>query len=345
MGHLGVSLSSHNMGGLSLLLPLTALIALGHGAAIPEISGIDTLLDMFSSNIADMENILESYGLTRNKRGAGSHAGYKTFGPVYGVQVGLKYKDEANKLAGGEAFIHFDDLQKLAPKAHSSEVEIHLKFDGGATPRDGIFDFEIDYHLTHADGDGVEEGELNILRKQVGGKWETKIETKTKPFAAVPIIPKAISNAHFDIKSDRKTFLELHYVNAEKNRDIEVDIIREPGKQLEVIVKKDGAVLVDQKATLKFEGPISGQVAYSPANLNVNLEYQGVKVLQVQTKILKRGDLSQYIIKVNSNHGLVKSALAAAKIQVPVELKAKRKPGAFQIEEKSTGYALSIERS
>merc|ERR1712123_276982 len=255
------------------------------------------------------------------------------------------------------AFIHFDDLQKLAPKAHSSEVEIHLKFDGGATPRDGIFDFEIDYHLTHSDGDGVEEGELNIVRKQVGGKWETKIETKTKPFAGVPIIPKAISNAHFDIKSDRKTFLELHYVNAEKNRDIEVDIIREPGKQLEVIVKKDGAVLVDQKAiivegdlanqkvTLKFEGPISGQVAYSPANFNVNLEYQGVKVLQVQTKILKRGDLSQYIIKVNSNHGLVKSALAAAKIQVPVELKAKRKPGAFQIEEKSTGYALSIERS
>jgi len=356
-GDLGVSLSSHNMGGLSLLLPLTALIALGHGAAIPEISGIDALLDMFSSNIADMENILESYGLTRNKRGAGSHAGYKTFGPVYGVQVGLKYKDEANKLAGGEAFIHFDDLQKLAPKAHSSEVEIHLKFDGGATPRDGIFDFEIDYHLTHSDGDGVEEGELNIVRKQVGGKWETKIETKTKPFAGVPIIPKAISNAHFDIKSDRKTFLELHYVNAEKNRDIEVDIIREPGKQLEVIVKKDGAVLVDQKAivvegdlanqkvTLKFEGPISGQVAYSPANFNVNLEYQGVKVLQVQTKILKRADLSQYIIKVNSNHGLVKSALAAAKIQVPVELKAKRKPGAFQIEEKSTGYALSIERS
>merc|ERR1712106_927955 len=338
-------------------LPLTALIAIGNGAAIPEISGIDALLDMFSSNIADMENILESYGLTRNKRGAGSHAGYKTFGPVYGVQVGLKYKDEANKLAGGEAFIHFDDLQKLAPKAHSSEVEIHLKFDGGATPRDGIFDFEIDYHLTHSDGDGVEEGELNIVRKQVGGKWETKIETKIKPFAGVPIIPKAISNAHFDIKSDRKTFLELHYVNAEKNRDIEVDIIREPGKQLEVIVKKDGAVLVDQKAivvegdlanqkvTLKFEGPISGQVAYTPANFNVNLEYQGVKVLQVQTKILKRADLSQYIIKVHGNHGLVKSALAAAKIQVPVELKAKRKPGAFQIEEKSTGYALSIERS
>merc|ERR1712106_738619 len=171
-------------------LPLTALIAIGNGAAIPEISGIDALLDMFSSNIADMENILESYGLTRNKRGAGSHAGYKTFGPVYGVQVGLKYKDEANKLAGGEAFIHFDDLQKLAPKAHSSEVEIHLKFDGGATPRDGIFDFEIDYHLTHSDGDGVEEGELNIVRKQVGGKWETKIETITKPFAGVPSFPK-----------------------------------------------------------------------------------------------------------------------------------------------------------
>merc|ERR1711935_766040 len=137
-----------------------------------------------------MENILESYGLTRNKRGAGSHAGYKTFGPVYGVQVGLKYKDEANKLAGGEAFIHFDDLQKLAPKAHSSEVEIHLKFDGGATPRDGIFDFEIDYHLTHSDGDGVEEGELHIVRKQVGGNGRLKSRPKPNLFPESPSFPK-----------------------------------------------------------------------------------------------------------------------------------------------------------
>ena len=321
-------------------------------------SGIDSLLDMFSSNIAEMESMLENYGFARNKRFVSpNHAGYKTFGPLYGVQVGLKYKDEANKLAGGEAFIHIDNLQKLAPKAHSSEVEVHLKFNGGATPRDGIFDLEVDYHLEHADGDGVEEGELKIARKQVGGQWETVIETKTKPFSATPIIPAAISNAHVDIKSDRKTFFDFHYKNAAKNRDIEVDIKRTPGKQLEVNVKSGGAVLVDQKVivvegdlankkvTLKFEGPVTGQVAYTPANFNVNLEYQGVIILQVQTKILKRGDLSQYIIKVNSNHNLVKSALAAAKIAVPVELKAKRKPGAFQIEEKSTGYAFSVERS
>jgi len=126
---------------------------------------------------------------------------------------------------------------------------------------------------------------------------------------------------------------------------------------LEVIVKKDGAVLIQQKAivvegdlankkvTLNFEGPMTGSVKYTPLNFNVNLEYQGTIILQIQTKILKRGDLSQYIIKVNSNHNLVKSALAAAKIAVPVELKAKRKPGAFAIEEKSTGYAFSIDRT
>merc|ERR1712112_568125 len=132
---------------------------------------------------------------------------------------------------------------------------------------------------------------------------------------------------------------------------------RDPGKWLEIIVKKDGAVLIQQKAivvegdlankkaTLNFEGPMTGSVKYTPLNFNVNLEYQGTIILQIQTKILKRGDLSQYIIKVNSNHNLVKSALAAAKIAVPVELKAKRKPGAFAIEEKSTGYAFSIDRT
>merc|ERR1719348_2676553 len=181
--------------------------------------------------------------------------------------------------------------------------------------------------------------------------------SKTKPFAAKPIIPASISNAHVDIKSDRKTTFDLHYKNAAKNRDIEVDIKRTPGKQLEVIVKKDGAVIADQKfivvqgdlanqkVSLKLEGPITGQIIYNPTKFNVDLQRNGEIVLQVATKILKRGDLSQYIIKANSNNKLVKSALAAAKISVPVELKAKRKPGLFNIAEKSTGYAFSIDRT
>merc|ERR1719348_2538829 len=181
--------------------------------------------------------------------------------------------------------------------------------------------------------------------------------SKTKPFAAKPIIPASISNAHVDIKSDRKTTFDLHYKNAAKNRDIELDIKITPGKQLEVIVKKDGAVIADQKfivvqgdlanqkVSLKLEGPITGQIIYNPTKFNVDLQRNGEIVLQVATKILKKGDASQYIIKANSNNNLVKSALAAAKISVPVELKAKRKPGLFNIAEKSTGYSLTVARN
>merc|ERR1719347_584878 len=103
------------------------------------------------------------------------------------VIVNFKIKDSI--LRTGTAVVHVDNLQALVSKSHSSEVKLHMKFDGGASPKDGIFDFEIDYHLTHADGDGVEEGELDIIRKKVGGQWETQIKTFTKPFSAVPIIP------------------------------------------------------------------------------------------------------------------------------------------------------------
>merc|ERR1719147_17666 len=151
-----------------------------------------------------------------------------------------------NKLAGGEAVVHVDNLQALVSKAHSSEVKLHMKFEGGASPKDGIFDFEIDYHLTHADGDGVEEGQLDITRKKQASNYITEIKTSTKPFASKPIIPATISNADILLESDRQTFLKLSYVNPAKERDLVVSIKRDPMKKMEISVTSNGAVLLDQ---------------------------------------------------------------------------------------------------
>merc|ERR1711962_532166 len=81
-------------------------------------------------------------------------------------------------MKGGEAYFHIDDLQSHIPTAHSKMVKLHVKFDGGASTTDGLFSAEVDYHLEHKDGDGIEEGSLTIVREMRGGKWHTNIKTE-----------------------------------------------------------------------------------------------------------------------------------------------------------------------
>merc|ERR1719431_2435440 len=341
-----------------LLLPLLALVAYCQGAALPsevESLDIDSLLDMFVANIADLESYAESLGFSRSKRATGSYAGYKTFGPLYGVKVGLKYNDPANKLAGGEAFIHIDDLQKITKKAHSSEVEVHMKFDGGASTTDGLFKVEVDYHLTHSDGEGVEEGKLEVSRELVGGKWATKVKTTTKPFSGTPIIPAMISNADLGVSSDHKTFLDAHYINPAKGRDLEVIIKRIPGKEIDIIVKKNKAEVLNQKLIvvagslaekmlkIKLEGPLSGQISLEATKFLIDIDFKGSKILQVNVKKDKRATKNMYLIKVNSANRNIIALAGAAGVAFPVELKAMKGPGEFKIKEKSTGYGFSIE--
>ena len=133
--------------------------------------------------------------------------------------MGLKYKDAAHKLKGGNLHLKIDDLKKIFKQAHSNKVDLDIEFDGGATVGDGIFKMVVHYLMVHSDGDGEEKGELMIERKHVGDLWTTILKTTAVPFGAKPIIPAAISNMEVKLESDRKTKFNAKYVNPTKNRD------------------------------------------------------------------------------------------------------------------------------
>merc|ERR1711890_220917 len=141
--------------------------------------------------MANPSSYMESFGI-RAKRHAETedHTGFEEYPiPFLGAEVGVKYKDPSDHMKGGEAFLHIDDLQSHIPTAHSKMVKLHVKFDGGASTSDGLFTAELDYHLEHKDGDGIEEGSLTIVREMRGGKWHTNIKTEAHPFSGVPILP------------------------------------------------------------------------------------------------------------------------------------------------------------
>merc|ERR1712130_513013 len=167
------------MGGFAQhLLPLLATVAFTNGAAIQsaDMLSLDTLINMFVSNIESLDGWASSMGLTRNKREV-THGDYTTYN-YKGIKVGYKV---------GEAFIHIDNLKAMVPAAHSKEVEVHVHFDGGAS-LDGIFEFEIDYFLTHFDGDGKESG-----------KFVTALKTTAPDFDGETIIPAAIRNVDLEL--------------------------------------------------------------------------------------------------------------------------------------------------
>ena len=153
---------------------------------------MDTLQDL----VANPSPYMESFGI-RSKRHAEveDHTGFEEFPiPFLGAAVGVKYKDPSDHMKGGEAYFHIDDLQSHIPTAHSKMVKLHVKFDGGASAEDGLFNAQLDYHLEHKDGDGIEEGSLTIVREMRGGKWHTNIKTEAHPFSGTPILPIQITN-------------------------------------------------------------------------------------------------------------------------------------------------------
>jgi len=226
--------------GLLHLLPILALSASCHGAALPEAEiDMDTVMDMVQEFVANPEPYMEAYGI-RAKRSAPG-AGFKEFHvPFAGIDLGIKYKDQANRAKGGEAFIHVDDLASLIPAAHSKKVKLHFKFDGGAATDDGLFNFDVDYHLEHKDGHGMEEGNLKIVRQKNGGKWHTNVKTTSTGSAGTPIIPARISNLEFEIESDRARVLNGKYMNPTAGRDITWNIKRDPGKSIKAVITRGG---------------------------------------------------------------------------------------------------------
>merc|ERR1712002_776729 len=192
--------------------------------------------------VANPSPYMESFGI-RSKRHAEveDHTGFEEFPiPFLGAAVGVKYKDPSDHMKGGEAYFHIDDLQSHIPTAHSKMVKLHVKFDGGAATTDGLFTAEVDYHLEHKDGDGVEEGSLKVVREMKGGKWHTNIKTEAKPFSGVPIIPTRISNLELNLESDRKTHLNAKYVNVPMHRDFSIVIDRVPGKSIKAVIVRNG---------------------------------------------------------------------------------------------------------
>ena len=168
---------------------------------------MEELMDKFQEFVANPDPYMEAFGI-RAKRHTEieNHAGFKEFPiPFIGAEFGVKYVDPAERLKGGEAFFHVDDLQSLIPKAHSKKVKLHVKFNGGASTTDGLFTAEVDYHLEHKDGHGTEEGSMKVVRQMKGGKWHTNVKTEAHPFSGAPIISQRINNMELDIESDRAT--------------------------------------------------------------------------------------------------------------------------------------------
>ena len=120
--------------------------------------------------------------------------------------MGLKYKDVANPLKGGNLHIKVDDLQKIFKMAHSSKVEVDIEFDGGADTKDGIFKLLVNYLMVYSAG--TEKGSLTLERSHVGGIWTTLLKTTAAPLGGKPIIPDAISNSEVKLESDRKNQVE-----------------------------------------------------------------------------------------------------------------------------------------
>merc|ERR1712088_477463 len=128
--------------GLKLLLPILALAASCHGAALPEAEhfDMDTVMDLVQEFIANPDPYMEAFGV-RAKRHVEdiNRSGFKQFPiPFIGAEVGIKYKDPSNRDKGGEAYLDIQDLASLVPRAKSRQVQIHAKFDGGASNSDGL---------------------------------------------------------------------------------------------------------------------------------------------------------------------------------------------------------------
>merc|ERR1712002_734270 len=204
----------------------------------------------------------------------GDHTGFEEFPiPFLGAAVGVKYTDPSDHMKGGEAYFHIDDLQSHIPTTHSKMVKLHVKFDGGASSTDGLFNAELDYHLEHKDGNGIEEGSLTIFRELRGGKWHTNIKTEAHPFSGTPILPTRITNMQLDFESDRQTTFKAKYFNGPMNRDLTIDVARVPGKSIK-------AVIINQGVTSTIDGVLT-RPSDKEMEIKVDADIRGEKYVGV----------------------------------------------------------------
>merc|ERR1711910_39656 len=320
---------THTIMGLKQVLPLLALAAACHGAALPEAENfdMDTVMDLVQEFIANPDPYMEAFGV-RAKRHVEdlNRSGFKQFPiPFMGAEVGIKYKDPSNRDKGGEAYVDIKELASLVPRAKSRAVQIHANFDG-------LFTMEVDYHFGHKDGSGTEEGSMKIVREKRGGMWHTDIKTEAHPFSGRPIIPARINNMEFEIESDRATKLKGKYVNPNMGRDITWDIVRQPGKNIKAVITRGGVTSTiegtlnksgqDMDITVKadirgvkYDGKVSVKSAADKTKVDVLIKKGSESVLQMSSEVQIKGSKFRLRSKYSIMGGKVAQGVFNAKYQ------------------------------
>jgi len=228
-----------------------------------------------------------------------------------GVHIGIKYKDANDRAKGGELRVAVDDMQAIFRHAKSKSIDVHVKFDGGDSKTDGLFDLDIHYSLHHADGTGEETGTLKMFRHKEGNNWVSHLKTVANGahHGSPSIIPSMINNAQIDVVSDRRTKFNLKYTNLYKSRDIEINVDRIPGKKAHVTVggstgpkmmdltftatdvdlrQPDGNFHVGLAGTVagdEISGSVDGEKNDKGHRIKVDLSKGNRKALQVDAKV------------------------------------------------------------
>jgi len=208
---------------------LVLVAAVSHGAVVPVQE--DALFDMVQSFLTGPDQYIDALGMSRVKRSTYD----REFNiAALGAHVGVKFNDPSNKLKGGSADITIDNLKKLVKQAKSTKVVLKVKFDSGKSPKDGLFNMNVNYELHHG---MVEKGSFSVNREKVGDKWVTKIDSKKDSKAGGQIIP----GFSLSLKSDRKTSLVGEF-SCDKGYKYEIDVDRVPGKKIHAVIKGNGKV-------------------------------------------------------------------------------------------------------
>merc|ERR1712158_237479 len=213
---------------------------------------------------------------------------------LFGVHIGIKYKDPSDRAKGGELRVVVDDMKAIFPRARSKSIDVHVKADGGVSKTDGLFDLDIHYKLDHAYDHGLEQGSLKLFRHKEGNNWVSHLKTEANSLHGSPsIIPDMINNAQIDVVSDRQTKINLDRI---------------PGQEAHVTVgKSDGTKMMDIKFTASdlnlrkpdgnFRDGLDGQVSGEQVSgsvegkktdqgyrIKVNIEKANRKALQFDAK-------------------------------------------------------------
>ena len=277
---------------------------------------------------------------------------------LFGIRLGIQYKDPSDRTKGGKLDFAIDDMKAYFPKAHSSAIELNLAFDGGDNNRDGLFDFSINYKLTHADGDGDETGFAQIARMMEGGRWVTTIKTKTTGNigGAAPIIPARISNLDFSMSSDRQTAFNLRYLNPSAGRDLKVVATRNPGKSAHIVIDRDGETVQDLTFSAKdfdlknvdgnfeigvsgtsrglpLKGSIKGEANAKGNRVKVEFERGNKKVVQIDSKIKK--NIPKLYFETMTKYSLLGGAVQG-------QIKMKFEDGQLNLKNEAAGETIEL---